>query len=201
MEDSSINLMNWVGNKVSKRFTRLKNSAYVSGDGINKPRGFLTYPATAGDAYEFQKIQQVDLGAGPSVENLLDMQAKVNEIYAPNTRWFMNRATMAEILKINADTQYHFLAFQQNNLPGDSGHILLGRPVVIVQDMPNIALNGLPIAYGDMRETYTVLRKPTTVMSVRDDVTDPGCTRIYFRERVGGGVVNSQAMKLGVITA
>jgi len=80
----------WLSGKVSDRFGRLEATAFVLGDGINKPRGFMTYDAaTDPETYERNKIRQINMGAAAALtaDGLIDVQNSLKEEYQGGATW------------------------------------------------------------------------------------------------------------------
>lgn len=196
VQDPAIDLESWLLDKVSDKFARSENDAFVNGDGVNKPRGFLTYPNASGNDYEFGKIQQINSGVsgGVSVESLIDIQNSLKEVYQTKSRWFMPRSLFAELLKLKGSDDYYFLCFEQMGMDKPQMTIL-GKPVTFFADMPDPADGSLSIAYADMQQAYTILDR-IGIQILRDPYTSKGNVVYYTTKRVGGDVVNFDAIKL-----
>lgn len=77
---------------------------------------------------------------------------------------------------------------------------LLGRPVAVDETMPPIAAGAAAIALADWRKAYLVTdRKGTTVL--RDPYSNKPFVNFYCTKRVGGAVIDDDAMKLMLIAA
>lgn len=195
LEDASVNIEAWLGRKVSDRFSRVEASAFVNGNGIKKPRGYLTYPAgTSG-----QKIEQVISGAATAVttDGLINLMIALKDYYAAGAVWMMRRATVGAVMLLKGgDGQYIW----RPGLEAGKPSILLGHPVRQAADMPAVGAGALSIAFGNFREGYTIVdRLGITVL--RDPFSAKPFVEFYSRKRVGGDVVNFEAIKLLKIAA
>ena len=201
LEDSAINLENFLSGKVSSKFSRLEATAFVTGNGIKKPRGFLDYAASASSAYERDALEQVNSGNASLVtaDGVVDLQNSLKEFYQTNATWLMKRSTFGAVMKLqDVDGAYLFnLGLNNVGLPTLN---LLNRPVMFADDMPAIADNALAMAYGDFREGYQIVdRRGITVL--RDPYTTKGKVEFYTTKRVGGDVINYEAIKIGKVAA
>lgn len=57
------NLDEWLVSEIADKFARMENTAFVTGDGVNKPKGFLTYADGVPNAARFDVIEQIPSGA------------------------------------------------------------------------------------------------------------------------------------------
>jgi HK97 family phage major capsid protein len=202
LQDSALDLEPWLAGKVSDKFSRMENAAFVNGTGPLKPRGFLTYGAWSNaGVYERGKIEQLLSGSTSDVtpENLIDLQGALLEGYQNGANWSMNRSVLTKIMKIKGTDMYRFLNLQPAT--GPQGQVLgavmslLEKPVVLMSDMPTITSGSLSIAYGNMSKSYTILDR-VGVSVQRDPYTSKGRVKFYTTKRVGGAVTNFDALKL-----
>ena len=192
LDDSAIDIEAWHAGKVADRFMRQENTAFVSGNGNKKPKGFLSYPAGDG----FGSIEQVASGSagGVTADGLIDLQNSLIENFQPNARWLMKRATAAEVRKLK-DGEDRYLWSVSGDLATGVMQSLLGKPVRFANDMPDVAADALSIAYGDFRQGYLIVDR-IGIRILRDPYTQKGKVLFYTTKRVGGGVQHFQAIKL-----
>lgn len=198
LEDSSWNVESWLSNKVSDRFSRQENNAFVLGDGIKKATGFTTYAAWANnEQYERGKLARHVTATSNTLagDDLIALQTLLLEGYQNNARWGMNRKTWGSYVITLKDTTGQYLINPQLIYQGVDLQ-LLGKPVTLLGDMASsLDDNELIIAYGDWREAYTIVdRIGLTVL--RDPYTSKGFVKYFTRKRTGGDVTNYQALKL-----
>lgn len=200
IDDASIDMEAWLQGKVAEKMGRFEATAFVNGDGIGKPRGFLTYDPWASEGvFELKKVEQYETGvdgafaADPNGGDvLLDVIYGLLPQYRANANWFMNRLTTKAVRKLK-DTDGAYL--WQPGLQAGQPASLLGYSVASFEDMPDIANNSLSMAFGDMREHYTVVDRQGIRLLI-DPYTQKPYVQYYTTRRVGGDVTNFEAMKL-----
>ena len=197
IDDASFDVANWLAGKVSRKFSRMENTAFVNGDGIVMPRGILTYAdGVIGPSGEREKIEQIDSGAVGAIDAdaMFDLQGALKADYNGNARFFFNRATLTDIRKLK-DGQGNYL--WEPGFNGGVGPTLLGKQYALFEDMPALATDSLSVAYGDMREAYQIVDR-TGIRVLRDPYTARPYVSFYTTKRTGGDVVNYEALKLMV---
>lgn len=195
IDDASIDIENWLAGKVAEKFARMEAAAFVGGSGVGQPRGFLTYPAGAA----WGQIEQINSGSAGAVtaDGVIDLQHALKEAYSANAVWLANRLALRDLRKLkDVDGQYLW----QPGLQAGSTDTLLGRPVYAASDMPAPAANSLSIAYGDFARGYQIVDR-IGVRVLRDPFTAKPYVKFYTTKRVGGDVVNFEAIKLQKLAA
>lgn len=202
LDDAGFNIEGWLTNKVSTRFVRQENLAFVAGDGSKKPKGFTDFAASADpDVYEFNTVGQLET-AGSGViasDDIKSIVGLLKEDYQSNAVFGMKRATWTEITKLK-DSQGRYLFDMISNLRDGDIMQLLGQSVVLMNDMPDIATGALSVVYGDFREFYTIIDR-MGIRILRDPFTAKPFVKFYTTKRVGGSVTNFEAAKLLKIKA
>jgi HK97 family phage major capsid protein len=198
LEDSAVNIDEWLAGEVEQAFAVQEGTAFVSGDGVNKPKGFLSYTNVANASWTWGNIGYIASGAAgafaasnPS-DVLVDLIYAVKAGYRQNGTFVMNRKTQAAVRKFK-DTGGNYL-WQPPAVAGTPA-TLMNFPLVEAEDMPDIAANSYSIAFGDFRRGYLVVdRAGVTVL--RDPFTAKPYVLFYTTKRVGGGVQDFDAIKL-----
>jgi HK97 family phage major capsid protein len=196
LEDSGFDLEAEIAREAADKFARAEGANFVSGTGTGQAKGFLTY--TAGTS--FGEIEQVNSGAAAALtkQGLVDVLFSLGrETYLRNASWMMNASTWGQIVNLES-TGGEPLPESWVNLGKME---LLGRPVIVADDMPIVAANGLSLAVGDFAEGYRIVDHISGIRMTRDEITAPGTAKFYFRKRTGGEVVNSDAIKIQKISA
>lgn len=202
LDDSSLDLGSWLSVKIGERFARREAQAFVNGDGVLKPRGFMSYAAdsvtTADATRAWGVLQHVVTGASSGfassnpADALINVQTELKADYRRNAVWMMNRRTAGIIRKMK-DGQGNYL-WQMSAIAGQPDQ-LLGHPVVLAEDMADIGTNAFPVAFGDFRSGYTIVDRHGMRL-LRDPYSDRPNVLFYAYMRVGGDVNNSEAIKL-----
>lgn len=216
LQDIFFDVQSWLVDAAAEDFNQLIGSAIISGNGTNKPTGFLNgTPSSTDDdgaspVRPFGTIQYVptgvagalaspfNLNSSPQVTGvqgdfLIDTIHKLKKGYRSNARWLMNKATLGEVRKFrDADGRYLWEPSMQSGMPST----LLGFAVAEMEDMPDIGSNTFPIAFGDFRSAYTFCNRVGTSITIDDNITTPGYVKFYIRRRVGGILRNDDAIKV-----
>lgn len=206
LEDAAFDVQTFVADHVATEFAFQEGEAFVRGDGIAKPTGFLQSNTTdeADGVRAFGTLQHVvtgsaaGLGTSPA-DTLINLMTTLRPIYrqGPGVAWMMNSTTAGELRRLkDGDGRYLW----QDSLAEGVPNRLLGYPVVESEGMPAIAAGEYPIAFGNWRRGYIIADRRGTRM-IRDELTKPGFVRYYFSRRVGGAVVDSNAIKLLQVAA
>jgi HK97 family phage major capsid protein len=198
LEDAAVNLDQWLAAEVEQVFAVQEGTAFVSGDGVNKPKGFLAYTTIANGSWIWGDIGYVATGAAgafpasnPS-DVLVDLIYALKAGYRQNGVFVMNRKTQSAIRKFK-DGQGNYLWQPPAQAGGQAS--LMTFPIVESEDMPDIAANSLSVAFGDFARGYLVVdRAGVTVL--RDPFTAKPYVLFYTTKRVGGGVQDFDAIKL-----
>jgi HK97 family phage major capsid protein len=201
LDDASINMEAWLASKVSEKFARDEANAFVVGNGVNKPRGFLTYSSGTTLPGTIERFDTGVNGAFAAAPNggdvLINALYGLKQQYRANATWFMNRATLKLTRKLkDSDGAYLWSPGIAAGQPAS----LLGYPVASFEDMPDPATDSLSIAVGDMREAYQIVDR-LGIRTLRDPYSAKPYVEFYTTKRVGGDVVNFEALKLIEFTA
>ena len=198
LEDAVVDLDQWISGEVEAAFAQQEGIAFVSGNGTNKPKGFLAYAQVAESAWQWGKIGYTltgvegDLPATDPANVLIDTIYSLKAGYRQNANWVMNRKTQAAIRKLKDDDGNY--VWQPPSAPGQRA-LLMGFPVVEAEDMPGIAADATPIAFGDFGRGYLVVDR-IGVRVLRDPYSAKPYVLFYTTKRVGGGVQDFDAIKL-----
>lgn len=204
LDDSALNVEDWLAGKVSSRFARQEAAAFISGNGVLKPRGILTYPtATTADATRaWGTLQYVATGhasafiaptssASPA-DCLIDLVYALKATHRMGARWLMNSLTAGVVRKFkDADGKFVWTDRISEGQPP----LLLGYPVEFAEDMPDVGAGNFPILFGDLMDAYQIVDR-LGIRVLRDPYTQKGWVLFYSTMRVGGAVVNFEAIKL-----
>lgn len=199
LDDAAFDVEEWLAGEIAREFATAEGAAFVNGDGVNKPKGFLRQPTAAtGDAARaFGTLQHVasgaagDFGANPE-DRLIDLVQALRAPYRQGAAWVMNAATLARIRKMKTSEGAFLWA---PGLAAGQPATLLGYPVIEAEDMPDIAANSLSIAFGNFQAGYLIAERQETQI-LRDPYSNKPFVHFYATKRVGGMVSNSEAIKL-----
>lgn len=208
LDDAVINIEAWLVNKTTDKMIRTENAAFVTGDGVGKPRGFLDHATAAlttkDSARAWGKIQYKPTGVSggfgqigsPAVKNvdvLIDLVHAMKPQLRSGAGWAANRLTLAEVRKLkDADGNY---LWSMGNIQTGQPSALLGFGITEMEDMPDIGANSFSLAFANFREGYQIVDRQG-IRLLRDPFTAKPFVKFYITKRVGGDVVNFDAIKL-----
>lgn len=200
LDDAAFDVEAWLADEIAREFARSEGAAFVSGSGVNQPIGFLNSTVTdePDDQRDFGTLQYIASGSAGSFagsdgeDALVDLVHALKPAYRQGASFVMNSATLARIRKFKtADGAFLWQSSLAQGQPGT----LLGYPVVEAEDMPDIAADSLSIAFGNFRAGYLIAERSATSI-LRDPFTNKPFVHFYATKRVGGQVMNSEAIKL-----
>ena len=198
LDDAAFDAEAWLAERVADRFLRAESAAFVNGDGINKPKGFLTKPMVDDASWSWGSIGYVVTGTSGAfdpndpADAIIDLAYSLDAEYRAGASFVMNSRTAGEVRKMK-DAQGRFLWVE--GLSMDHPARLLGYPVTIVEDMPDIGVDSFPIAFGDFSHGYTVAERPD-MRVLRDPYSAKPHVMFYATKRVGGDVTDYAAIKV-----
>lgn len=198
LDDSAVDLDQWIASEVELVFAMQEGAAFVTGDGVNKPKGFLSYTTVANASWSWGNLGYIASGAAgafaasnPS-DVLIDLIYSLKAGYRQNGSFVMNRKTQATVRKFKDSTGAYLW-----QPPAQAGGraTLMTFPLVEAEDMPDIAANALALAFGDFQRGYLVVDR-VGVRVLRDPYSAKPYVLFYTTKRVGGGVQDFDAIKL-----
>ena len=198
LDDAAVNLDQWIADEVQQAFSDQESTAFVTGNGSNKPRGVLNYTAVADASWSWGNLGYVATGtagafpaSNPS-DKLIDLAYALKSGYRQNASWLMNRKTQSAIRKFK-DVDGNYL--WQPAATADGRATLMNFPVVESEDMPDISTDSYAIVFGDFNRGYLIVDR-VGVRVLRDPYSSKPYVLFYTTKRVGGGVQNFEALKL-----
>lgn len=206
LDDSRISIEQWLADEVSTTFAEMEGEAFISGDGVNKPRGLLSYDTVANASYAWGKLGYIASGVAAALTDsthngadaLTDLVYSIKQGYRQNSRFLMNRKTQAILRKLKSKTEEIYL--WQPSIQVGQPATMLGYPVVDDDNMPDVGSSKFPIAFGDFARGYLIVDR-MGIRVLRDPFTNKPYVHFYTTKRVGGGVQNFEAIKLLKIAA
>ena len=198
LDDAAVDIEAWISQEVDIVFAEQEGTAFVSGDGVNKPKGFLSYTNVADSGWSWGNVGYIASGAAgafkasnPS-DTIIDTIYALKARYRQNASFVMNRKTQAAIRKFkDADGNYLWRPPVSAGQPAS----LMGFAVAEAEDMPDVAADSFAVAFGDFRSGYLVVDR-AGVRILRDPFSAKPYVLFYTTKRVGGGVQNFEAIKL-----
>jgi len=198
LDDSAFDVEGWLAERIADRFARAEAQAFVAGDGVDKPKGFLAHTTVDNDVWAWGSLGYVPTGAAGDFsatnasDAIIDLVYALNAEYRANATFVMNSKTAGAVRKMK-DADGRFL--WSDGLAAGEPARLMGYPVLLAEDMPDIGANAHAIAFGDFRSGYTIAERPD-MRVLRDPFSAKPHVLFYASKRVGGDVSDFAAIKL-----
>jgi len=198
LDDSAFEIESWLAARIAEKFSRAEAAAFIAGDGVDKPTGFLTHTSVDNAVWAWGNLGYIPTGAAGDfavsspVDAVVDLIYALDAEYRANASFVMNSKTAGAVRKMK-DADGRFL--WSDGLAAAEPARLMGYPVLIAEDMPDIAVDSTAIAFGDFGAGYTVAERPDTRI-LRDPFSAKPHVLFYATKRVGGDVSDFAAIKL-----
>ncbi|MEX1233582.1 MAG: phage major capsid protein [Roseovarius sp.] len=195
LDDSAFDIEGWLAGRIADKFARAEAAAFVMGNGVDKPTGFLTKPAVDNDVWTWGNLGYVPTGADGAFDGadaVIDLVYALGAEYRANASFVMNSKTAGTLRKMK-DADGRFL--WSDGLSAGEPARLLGYRVLIAEDMPDMASGSMSVAFGDFGAGYTVAERPD-LRVLRDPFSAKPHVLFYATKRVGGDVSDYAAIKL-----
>ncbi|MEL6959877.1 MAG: phage major capsid protein [Pseudomonadota bacterium] len=195
LDDSAFDIEGWLAGRIADKFARSEAAAFINGDGIDKPAGIMTAPTVDNDVWAWGNLGYVVTGADGAfagADALIDLVYALGAEYRANGTFVMNSKTAGAVRKLK-DNDGRFL--WSDGLTAGEPARLLGYPVMIAEDMPDIGTDATAIAFGDFGAGYTVAERPD-LRVLRDPFSAKPHVLFYATKRVGGAISDYAAIKL-----
>ncbi|PLW76962.1 phage major capsid protein [Cohaesibacter celericrescens] len=198
LDDAAVNIEEWIASEVEAAFAAQEGAAFVNGDGVNQPKGFMSETAVDEDSWTWGNIGRVKSGAAGAFASsdpddaLIDLVYSLKAGYRQNAQFVMNRRSQAAIRKLK-DSDGSYLWQPPTAVGGKAS--LLNFAITEAEDMPDIAADANAIAFGDFKRGYLVVDR-LGLRILRDPFSAKPYVLFYTTKRVGGGVQDFDAIKL-----
>lgn len=198
LDDAAFDIEGWLAERVADKFSRAEAAAFVLGDGVDKPTGFLSHGAVSNQSWSWGQLGYLptgeagDFAAAGAGDAIVDLVYALGARYRANGTFVMNSKTTGTVRKLK-DADGRFL--WSDGLAAGEPARLLGYPVLVAEDMPDIAEGAFAIAFGDFEAGYTIAERPD-LRILRDPFSAKPHVLFYATKRVGGDVSDFAAIKL-----
>jgi len=199
LEDSFYDLESDIMMEAGVTFAETEGAAFITGNGVGQPRGIAAYDTVANASYAWGSVGYIASGksgaftSSAPADALINLQHGLKAQYRPGAIFMMNDATLATVRQFK-DAAAGYYLWQPDSTAGFGGR-LLGSPVVVDDNLADVAANSLSLAYGNFQRGYTIVDR-RGIAVIRDNVTKKGVTKFHISKRVGGGITNFEAIKL-----
>lgn len=199
LEDSAMNVEQWLENKIADKFARVENAAFVNGNGTKKPRGFMSYAdasvLTSDATRAWGKVQYLKTGSAGAfngTDALINIVYAMKQAHRAAALWAANRSTFAEIRKLkDADGNY---IWTMGDIQKGQPSSLLGYGTTEFEDMADIAANSFSLTFANFATCYAIVDR-LGMGVLRDPYTGKPKVKFFARKRVGADVIDFDAIK------
>jgi HK97 family phage major capsid protein len=207
LDDARIDVAQWLADEVSIEFAEAEGEAFISGNGVKRPRGILQYDTVDNGSYSWGNLGFVKTGAAADfatvsasvspADALISLYYALKQGYRNGASFLTSDAVLGTIRKFKDNNGAYIWA-----PPTDKAELgtILGKPVVTDDNMPAVGANAFPVAFGNFMRGYLIADR-FGIRVLRDNLTSKGNVKFYTTKRVGGGVVNFEAIKLLKVAA
>lgn len=199
LEDADFDVEADITDEAGVGFGEGEGVAFITGNGVKKPRGILSYSFVANASYVWGSVGYIASGAAGAFkasnpgDDIINLLHSLKAAYRNGAVLLMNDVTLGSVRQIK-DSSGSFYLFNPD-ATGKFGGFVLGVPVIVDDNMPDIAANSFAIAYANFNRAYRIVDRKGVAL-IRDNITTKGTTKFNFRRRVGGAIKNFEAIKV-----
>lgn len=194
LDDSRVDIGAWLADEVSVEFNEEESESFITGNGVEQPKGIAAYSMVANASYAWGKVGYIAGGHASLLNNmdkLIDLQHALKSAYRNGASWLMADSTLQVIRKFkDGDGNYIW----RPGLLLDAPDTLLGKPVEIDDNVAVIAANAYPVFYANFKRAYLIVDRLGTRV-LRDPYSSKPYILFYTTRRVGAGIVLYEAIK------
>lgn len=198
LDDAAVNVEQWLADKIVSVFQRAEETAFVTGSGVGRPKGITAYGTSAddGSGVTWGTVGHVVSGANGAfagsnpIDAIYSLMGTLKNAYLPNARFLTRRSVITAMRKFKDSTGQYLWSPPTAGVPES----FAGFPVVRAEDMPALGTGSLSLYFGDFRAAYQIVDR-TGIRTLRDPFSAKPFVEFYTTKRVGGGIVNFEALK------
>jgi HK97 family phage major capsid protein len=196
LDDAHVNIESWLSNSVAEKMAMVEHEAFLTGNGEKKPKGILSYATTSSKNWKWGTLEHVVTQKGDqiSLDDLMNLMAALKPEFMNNAVWVMSRATLKEIRKLKSSDGYYLW---QPALDEKRSQTLMGYPIEIADEMPGLSSKVVtsPVLFGNFKAAYQIVDR-AGISTLRDPFTAKPYVEFYTTKRVGGDIINFEALKV-----
>lgn len=201
LDDANINVEEWICQKIAQKMAAMENEAFLLGDGNNKPKGILAHDLQDGSNWSWGNLEEIrtgsdgDFAKSMGVETLILTYHSLKPQYLHDACWLMSRTAQSTIRRLRDPHTNQYI--WQPALTEGAVATLLGHPVHTCDTIPPLVSDTASpsILFGNFKEGYQIVDRQSTRV-LRDPYSAKPFVEFYTTRRVGGDVVNFEAIKV-----
>ncbi|HEY6527268.1 MAG TPA: phage major capsid protein [Cellvibrionaceae bacterium] len=188
--------------QIATEFNEKKGLSFTSGDGVNKPKGVLagTIVETSDATRAFGSLELVRSGHASQItaDGLIKLIYTLKAGYRRSASFMMPTLTLFQVRTLKETGTGAYL--WKPGLEAGQNSTLAGYGVGENEDMPALAANAYSVMFGDFKRAYYIVNR-MGIRTLRDPFSAKPHVSFYTTARVGGALVDSQALKVLKIAA
>jgi HK97 family phage major capsid protein len=201
VSDAAVNIMAFLAQNGAENMALTEDQGFFTGDGSSLvPMGLLNAGITTVDleGSTADTISNTATSTG-SAPKLINLTYKLPPQYLPGARWIMRRSIQGKIRQlVDGNSRFMWPAYTESGFAGPID-TLMGYPVSQTDWMPDDGQDTQPVvAFGDFSHYIIGQRTQITSLVLRERFADSDQVGIILFERVGGGLYNTDAFRLGI---
>lgn len=159
LQDAGVDIEAFLVQKIAERLARIQNTHFTVGTGSSQPRG-VVIDATLGKTGANGQTTSI------IYNDLVDLKYSVDKAYRQNAKWMMNDSTMKALLKlVDGQSRPLFYSYTGGSLQSGEADTLLGNPIVINNDIADMATSAKSVLFGDFSNYW--IRNVMSMMLMR----------------------------------
>lgn len=199
LDDAEADVWGELSMAFSRAIAEAEDDAFANGDGVNAPQGVMTNKTVVAQFTKTGVAAALNDANNNGVDALISMMHALKKTYRRNATWAMNSTTEGLVRQLkDKDGQYLW----QPPVQAGSPALLLGRPVINPEAMPDVGANAFPIVLGDFRSGYVIRdRSGITVQRLVERYAEYDQTGFIVKRRTGGKVAMPEAFRVLKVAA
>ncbi len=189
LDDSAVNIESWLADRIADKMAKTENQAFLFGSGDGKPKGILTYPTVDLGKGEWGKIESISMVEKDGADKIIEAFYAMKSDYLDGACWVMSRKSASKIRTMKDKSGAYLW---QASISADQPNLLLGYPVHLCDDLP---ADQDKIIFANMSKSYQVVDR-SQMNVLRDPYSAKPYVEFYATKRVGGDVINFDAIKI-----
>lgn len=192
LDDSRVNIEQWIAQNVAHKMAAMENKSFLFGDGDKKPKGILAYETVAGSEWTWGKLEHVNVAheGDVSFDDLVNLMGSLKQQYLSGSNWLMSRKVLSQLRRLKTNDGHYIW---QPSLDQSCAASVFGYGVEITDDLSQ---EGAPaVIFGNFKLGYQIVDR-AGIFTLRDPYSAKPHVEFYTTKRVGGDVINFEALKV-----
>ncbi|KZY86759.1 hypothetical protein A3743_16325 [Oleiphilus sp. HI0072] len=199
LSSSSFDVMAWLSEEVASAMATTENQELINGTGSTdgQMQGILTYTqSTDPDSTRtFGELQYTETASATAIaaDELISVIYSLAQPYRASAKWYMSTEAIEAARKLKDSNGAYIW---RDPIGEGQTPMLGGYEVVEVAALETLAATNVPVFFGDLNKAYHIADNLRHRFIITDQVTKPGWTKVFVSTMSGGGIVDSNAIKL-----